>query len=297
MKKVQAAILGSGNIGMDLLYKLRNSKVLSCECVIGRHETSENLKKCREMGYWTSAKSIQEIIEHPECYDVVFDATSAEAHKVHAAILKRMKKFVVDLTPAKAGRLCIPCLNGDECVNEDNVNMVTCGGQATVPMAYAVTKEIGQANYIEIVATIASSSAGRATRDNIDEYIHTTALALRNFTGVENTKAMIVLNPADPPIIMRNTLYVVADGIDLERVTLAAENMEQEIQKYVPGYSIIVPPSLVKDNTLAMTVQVEGSGDFLPKYAGNLDIITCAAVEMAEKYAYENLLREERCPF
>ena len=297
MKKVQAAILGSGNIGMDLLYKLKNSKVLRCECVIGRHETSENLKKCREMGYRTSAKSIQEIIEHPECYDVVFDATSAEAHKVHSSILKRMHKFAVDLTPAKAGRLCIPCLNGDECVNEDNVNMVTCGGQATVPMAYAVTKEIGSAEYIEIVATIASSSAGRATRDNIDEYIHTTALALRDFTGVEKTKAMIVLNPAEPPIIMRNTLYVVADGIDLERVTLAAENMEQEIQKYVPGYSIIVPPSLVKENTLAMTVQVEGSGDFLPKYAGNLDIITCAAVEMAEKYAYENLLREERCPF
>ncbi|MBR2141989.1 acetaldehyde dehydrogenase (acetylating) [Anaerovibrio sp.] len=297
MKKVQAAILGSGNIGMDLLYKLRNSKVLSCECVIGRQENSENLKKCREMGYRTSAKSIQEIIEHPACYDVVFDATSAEAHKVHASILKRMKKFVVDLTPAKEGRLCIPCLNGDECVNEDNVNMVTCGGQATVPMAYAVTREIGHADYVEIVATIASSSAGRATRDNIDEYIHTTALALRNFTGVAKTKAMIVLNPADPPIIMRNTLYVVADGIKLERVTYAAERMEQEIQKYVPGYSITVPPSLVKDNTLAMTVQVEGSGDFLPEYAGNLDIITCAAVEMAEKYAYENLLREERCPF
>ena len=297
MKKVQVAILGSGNIGMDLLYKLRNSKVLCCECVIGRHENSENLKKCRELGYRTSAKGIQEIIEHPECYDVVFDATSAEAHKVHSSILKQLNKFAVDLTPAKAGRLCIPCLNGDECVNEDNVNMVTCGGQATVPMAYAIINEIGHAEYVEIVATIASSSAGRATRDNIDEYIHTTALALRKFTGVEKTKAMIVLNPADPPIIMRNTLYVVADGIDLERVTLAAENMEQEIQKYVPGYSIIVPPSLVKDNTLAMTVQVEGSGDFLPQYAGNLDIITCAAVEMAEKYAYENLLREERCPF
>lgn len=297
MKKMRVAILGSGNIGMDLLYKIRRSKVLECKCVIGRHEDSKNLKECSKLGYQVSSKSIQEIVNHSDLYDIVFDATSAEAHKIHAPILKHLGKYVVDLTPAKIGKLCIPCLNEDECIYVDNVNMVTCGGQATVPMACAVLDGLHGAKYVEIVATIASSSAGKATRDNIDEYIHTTSLALCKFTGIKKTKAMIVLNPAEPPIIMRNTLYVMADNIDINKVTKSAINMEKQIQRYVRGYSIIVPPSIVKEGILAMTVQVKGGGDFLPEYAGNLDIITCAAVEIAEKYAYTNFLQERRCPF
>lgn len=297
MEKVRVAIIGSGNIGMDLLYKIKRSSVLKCEYLVGRNPESENLKLAKKMGYRTSAKGIQVIADDPDCCDIVFDATSAEAHISHAAVLKRLKKYTVDLTPARVGKLCVPCLNGDECIDEVNVNMVTCGGQAIVPMAYAVTRVTETVRYVEMVSTIASGSAGAGTRANIDEYIHTTSLALKTFTRVKNTKAMMVLNPAEPPITMRNTLYVVSDQIDLPKVTRSVEQMEKTIQEYVPGYRVIVMPTMLQEDTLTLTVQVEGSGDYLPRYAGNLDIITCAAVEMAEKRAREILRIERSCPF
>lgn len=297
MDKIKVAIIGSGNIGMDLLYKIKRSKVLECEWLIGRNPKSENLKLAKKMGYKVSAKGIQTIIENPDCCDIVFDATSADAHISHAAVLKRLKKYTVDLTPARVGCLCVPCLNGDRCMDKENVNMVTCGGQAIVPMAYAVTSVIPDVEYVEMVSTIASGSAGAGTRANIDEYIHTTTLALKQFTQVERTKAMMVLNPAIPPITMRNTLYIVSRKIDLPKVTKSVERMEKIIQDYVPGYRIIVSPTMLQEDILTITIQVEGSGDYLPRYAGNLDIITCAAIEIAEKKARELLRIERSCPF
>ena len=297
MDKIKVAIIGSGNIGMDLLYKIKRSNVLECEWLIGRNPKSENLKTAEKMGYKVSAKGIQTIVDNPDCCDIVFDATSAEAHISHAAVLKRLKKFTIDLTPAQVGRLCVPCLNGNECIEVGNVNMVTCGGQAIVPMAYAITKVTQDVRYVEMVSTIASDSAGAGTRANIDEYIHTTTLALKNFTKVKNAKAMMVLNPAVPPITMRNTLYVVSDKINLDEVIKSVEYMEKTIQEYVPGYRVIVMPTMLQENTLTLTVQVEGSGDYLPRYAGNLDIITCAAIEIAEKRAREILRIERSCPF
>lgn len=297
MDRIKVAIIGSGNIGMDLLYKIKRSNVLECEWLIGRSPESKNLKLAEKMGYKTSSKGIQTIIDNPDCCDIVFDATSAEAHISHAAVLKRLEKYTVDLTPAQVGGLCVPCLNGDECINNQNVNMVTCGGQAIVPMAYAVAKVTKNVRYVEMVSTIASDSAGAGTRANIDEYIHTTTSALKQFTQVKNAKAMMVLNPAVPPIAMRNTLYVVSDEINLSEVILSVEQMEKIIQEYVPGYRVIVEPTMLQTDTLTLTVQVEGSGDYLPRYAGNLDIITCAAIEIAEKRAREILRIERSCPF
>ncbi len=297
MDKIKVGIIGSGNIGMDLLYKIKHSKVLKCEWLIGRNPNSKNLKVAEKMGYKISTMGIQTIVDNANDINIVFDATSAEAHKIHATILKKMGKFTVDLTPAQMGKLCVPCLNSNECIQYDNVNMVTCGGQAVVPIAFAITNVVSDVKYIEMVSTISSNSAGTGTRENIDEYIQTTTLALKQFTNVPKTKAMLVLNPAVPPIIMRNTLYVVADKFDLNKVKKSVILMEKRIQEYVPGYKIILYPVILTNNILTLTIQVEGSGDYLPQYAGNLDIITCAAIEIAEKKAREILCIERSYPF
>lgn len=295
--KLSVAIIGSGNIGMDLVYKIKRSAFLECEWIVGRNPESKNLSKLKKMGYQVSSDGIKTLIDNPYNFDIVFDATTAQAHMAHAPILKRMGKFAIDLTPARVGEICVPCLNEDDCLNCDNVNMVTCGGQATVPLAYAVSKVIDRIKYIEMVSTIASQSAGKGTRENIDEYIHTTNSALRRFTGVNNVKSMMVLNPTDPPVTMRNTLYIEGEEFDLDEISEATEKIIKRISKYVPGYKMIVEPTILDKGILAITVQVEGSGDYLPKYAGNLDIITCAAVEIAERKAREILLQEGAVPF
>lgn len=246
------------------------------------------------MGYNVSADSIKAIIDNPYSSEIVFDATSAETHKMVAPILKKLGKYVIDLTPSQVGKMCVPCLNGDECLNEDNINMITCGGQSIVPLAYAIAKACG-ARYVESNSVIASLSAGPGTRANIDEYVQTTSKALKKFTGVAKAKSMIVLNPAEPPIIMRNTLYLESDTPDLEKAAKAAYSMEAEIQKYVPGFNIIVPPAFYGENIITTSAQVVGSADFLPEYSGNLDIITCAAVEMAERFAKKTLMQESLC--
>lgn len=282
---------------MNLLYKIRRSNVLECSYFLGRDPNSENLLEAKKKGYRTSAKSIEAIKEEPDCCDIVFDATSAEAHIGHAPILKELNKYVVDLTPSLVGKMCIPCLNSTECLDVSNVNMITCGGQSMVPLAYAITRANKNVKYLETTSTISSISAGPGTRANIDEYISTTSKALQQFTGVKNTKAMIVLNPAEPPIIMRNTLYALMDNPDLEAITEEVNKMEHCLEEYVPGFKVIVPPTLFDKNIVAVTAQVEGVGDFLPAYAGNLDIITCAGIEIAEQYARNIICREEACPF
>lgn len=288
-RKVKVAIIGTGNIGIDILMKLRRSNILECTLFTGRNPDSKGIRIAKELGIRTSAESIQAIQEEPDCCDIVFDATSADSHKKNAPILKELGKLAIDLTPAKVGKMCVPALNMDECLNEMNINLITCGGQATAPIAYAISNIHPETRYMEIVATIASKSAGMGTRNNIDEFTQTTRDALTEFTGIENTKAIIVLNPAEPPITMHNTIYALIDNPDMEAIRKNVRDMEQKIKKYVPGYSIVMEPTY-ENGRVTATLQVVGLGDYLPKYSGNLDIITCAAIEIAEKYAEKKIL-------
>ena len=283
MDQMNVAILGTGNIGMDLLFKVLRSKYLRCSVFAGHNPDSENIMRVKEMGIPTTIKSIAYIEEHPECCDIVFDATSAKIHQYHAPILERLGKFAIDLTPAHVGPFCIPVINAADLLTCGNVNMITCGGQATVPIASAIAKAEPRVQYLEIAATISSKSAGPGTRANIDEFTQTTADALKQFSGIKRSKAIIVLNPSNPPITMRNTIYALVDSPDLPKIEAAVANMVTRIQAYVPGYRLVLPP-VYENGRLTTTIEVEGSGDFLPTYSGNLDIITCAAVEVAEMY-------------
>ena len=289
MKKVKVGIIGTGNIGTDILMKLQRSEVLECGIFAGRNPDSTGIKIAKEIGCPTSVDSIRAIQEHPECCDIVFDATSAGVHRIHAPLLKEMGKFTIDLTPAQVGRMCVPVLNMEKCLNESNVNMITCGGQATAPIAAVISNIHPETKYIEIVATISSKSAGKGTRDNIDEFTQTTRKALTEFTHIGNTKAIIVINPAEPPITMHNTVYALIDRPDMKKIREGVEKIEHEIKKYVPGYQIVMKPTY-ENGRVTTTLQVKGLGDYLPKYAGNLDIITCAEIEVAENYARKKIL-------
>lgn len=288
-QKVKVGIIGTGNIGTDILLKLKRSEILECGIFAGRNPDSTGIQMARELGIPTSIASIQAIKDDPGCCDIVFDATSASVHKLNAPILKEMGKFTIDLTPSHVGKMCVPVLNLDKCMNEDNVNLITCGGQATAPIAYAISKTHPETKYIEVVATIASKSAGAGTRNNIDEFTQVTRAALTEFTGIKNTKAIIVLNPAEPPITMHNTLYALIDNPDMNAIKKAVHEMEGRIKRYVPGYRVIMEPTYV-NGRVTTTLQVVGLGDYLPKYSGNLDIITCAAIEIAENYARKKVL-------
>ncbi len=291
MDKVKVGIIGTGNIGTDLLMKIRRSKVLKCEIFAGWNPDSKGIQLARRMGIATTSESIRYIQNNPGCCDIVFDATSAKSHLYHAPILKELGKFTLDMTPAHVGKFCVPVVNLSEALDQDNVNLVTCGGQATVPLAYAISR-VAQVEYLEVVATIASKSAGKGTRDNIDEFTQTTKDALIEVGGIKRAKAIIVLNPAEPPITMRNTIYAIINNPDMGKIRQAVGEMEQEIRKYVPGYRVILGPVL-ENGRVTTSIEVTGSGDFLPQYAGNLDIITCAAVRIAEKYAMEKMGRME----
>ena len=198
--------------------------------------------------------------------------------------MRRLNKFIIDLTPAKISKMCVPVINMEECMEEPAVNLITCGGQATIPIAYAISSIHPDTKYIEIVASIASKSAGSGTRNNIDEFTQTTKDALSQFTGIEKTKAIIVLNPAEPPIIMRNTVYAVVDNPNMDLIYSRVHEIAKKIRKYVPGYRIVLGP-IYENNRVTTSIEVVGLGDYLPEYSGNLDIITCAAIEIAEEYA------------
>lgn len=284
MGKLKAAIIGTGNIGTDLLIKLQRSEYVECSLFTGRDYDSTGIEIAKKMGIPVSYDSITAIQNDPSCCDIVFDATSAKAHLHHSTILKQLGKFTLDLTPSRVGKLCVPVINLEECLEVDNVNMITCGGQASTPIAYAIMEAHPETEYIEVVASIASKSAGPGTRANVDEYTQTTRDALRIFSGAPKTKAMIVFNPAEPPIIMHNTIYAIIKNPDIDLITEKVKNMADRIREYVPGYEITLLP--VEENGRVTTmVEVVGLGDYLPKYSGNLDIITCAALKVAEEYA------------
>jgi acetaldehyde dehydrogenase (acetylating) len=294
-EKIKCAIIGSGNIGTDLMYKLLRSEKLEVTALIGIDSESKGLQKARENGVKAIDNGIDGLLANPNLADIVYEATSAKAHAHNAPILKEMGKKAIDLTPAAVGPFLVPSVNlkEEEIPHVDNVNMVTCGGQATIPMVKAIS-DVLEVEYAEIVASISSKSAGPGTRQNIDEFTVTTANALREVGGAKESKAIITLNPADPPIMMRNTIYV-QTGENAEphkgKIIASLESMLETVQGYVKGYRFKADP-VVKENIVTVSVEVEGNGDFLPKYAGNLDIITSAAVKTGEVIA-ESLLKGE----
>lgn len=288
MQKLKVGIIGTGNIGCDLLVKIQRSEFLECTLFMGRNLDSKGMRFANKLGVKITDKSIDALVENPDLCDIVFDATTASSHKIHAQILKELDKFTIDLTPSLIGKMCVPAINAEECLNEKNINMVTCGGQATVPIAYAINEIHENIDYLEIVASIASKSAGAGTRDNIDEFTQTTKDALVKFAHCKKAKAMIVVNPAEPPVLMNNTIYAMIENPKMEELTQKIKEMELTIKKYVPGYSVKLGP-IFKDGIVTVMVQVIGLGDYLPEYSGNLDIITCAAVDMAERYTKKKL--------
>ncbi|HZH85609.1 MAG TPA: acetaldehyde dehydrogenase (acetylating) [Phototrophicaceae bacterium] len=288
MEQIRAAILGSGNIATDLMYKLKRSSVLRGVLMAGIVADSEGLARARQEGLATTSDGIEGLLQQKETFEVVFDATTASAHKQHAPLLSNAGKIAIDLTPAAVGPYVIPLVNLDEHIGAMNVNLVSCGGQATVPLVSALDA-VAPVEYAEIVATIASKSAGPGTRQNIDEFTDTTARGLEKIGGAAHGKAIIVLNPAEPPILMRNTVYGMLADADEAKIVRSIEAMVERIQQYVPGYRLRAKP-LIQDvsngerkKKVTLFVEVEGAGDFLPKYAGNLDIMTSAAVKVGEE--------------
>lgn len=279
--KLPVAILGTGNIGTDLLVKVLRSPELECKLFAGRNLGSAGMAKATALGVPVSANGIDSIVERASDIAIVFDATSAEGHLRHAPLLERWGIVSVDMTPAKIGRMCVPAVNLSSCLKESNVNMVTCGGQAAIPIAHALAHEVPHAEYIETISNIAARSAGPATRLNLDEYLRTTEEGLQQFTGCAEAKAILTLNPAQPCVLMQTTIMLKTAGVDIERCRVLVAEAVATIQKYVPGYRLLVEPTWESGRLIVM-VKVEGLGDYLPRYAGNLDIINCAAIAFAE---------------
>lgn len=281
---MRTAIIGSGNIGTDLLVKVLRSPFLECTAFIGRNLGSPGMSKAAKLGVPVSDESIGYIERRPDCCDLVFDATAAADHIAHAPVLKRLGKVAVDLTPARVGAMCSPAVNIAEALSTTNVNMITCGGQASIPLAYALSRAHPEIDYLEVVSSIASRSAGPATRRNLDEYIHTTELGLSKFSGCGRVKAILNINPAQPCVNMQTTLLAKVAKPDLLAMKEHLEDVVGRVRNYVPGYEILVGP-ILEGGRIVVMVRVRGLGDFLPAYAGNLDIINCAAIAVAEEYA------------
>jgi acetaldehyde dehydrogenase len=303
--KIKAAIIGSGNIGTDLMIKiLRTAEHIEMGVMVGIDPESDGLARAKRMGVATTAEGVEGLVQMPEFAEiqVVFDATSAGAHVHNDKLLREHKPDirVVDLTPAAIGPYCVPVVNLEEHLAEGNVNMVTCGGQATIPMVAAVSR-VAKAHYAEIVASISSKSAGPGTRANIDEFTETTSKAIEVVGGAGKGKAIIILNPAEPPLLMRDTVYVLSEAADEAEIEASVEEMVQAVNSYVPGYRLkqkvqfdVIPedepmnvPGLGKFSGLKTSIflEVEGAAHYLPAYAGNLDIMTSAALGTAERIA------------
>ncbi len=302
-KKVKVAIIGSGNIGTDLMIKvMRTSDILEMGAFVGIDPESDGLQRAHRLGVATTHEGIEGLTKLPVWPEIgiVFDATSAGAHRRHSEIVTAAGKIMIDLTPAAIGPYVIPVVNGDDHLDAINVNMVTCGGQATIPIIAAVS-QVATVHYGEIVASIASKSAGPGTRANIDEFTETTSRGIVEVGGAETGKAIIVLNPAEPPMIMRDTVFTLSSGADEDTIRASVEAMVEKVQSYVPGYRLkqavqfekfgsnnpVAIPGVGEFQGLKTTVflEVEGAAHYLPAYAGNLDIMTSAGMRTAEKMA------------
>lgn len=288
MSKIRCVLIGPGNIGTDLLYKLKRSDVLEPVWMVGIDPESDGLARAGEMGLKTTHEGIDGMLDSVEAdnIQIAFDATSAYVHPETSRKLTEKGVKVIDLTPAAIGPFCVPPVNLQEQIErgEDNVNMVTCGGQATIPMVYAVSR-VQSVEYGEIVATVSSRSAGPGTRKNIDEFTQTTSGAIESVGQAKKGKAIIILNPAEPPLIMRDTIHcITAEEPHQDDIKASVKAMEAEVQKYVPGYRVKEGP-VFDGNRVSVYVEVRGRGDYLPEYAGNLDIMTAAAARTAEMFA------------
>ncbi|WP_027416382.1 acetaldehyde dehydrogenase (acetylating) [Aneurinibacillus terranovensis] len=291
MKKLRTAIIGPGNIGTDLMLKVLRCEELELGLMVGIVAESDGLRMARERSIETSDKGIDAILERKDEIDLVFDCTGAKPHVKHAPLLREAGIRAIDLTPAAVGPYVIPSVNMEANLNSPNINLVTCGGQATIPIV-AKINEVADVEYAEIVATISSRSAGPGTRQNIDEFTKTTSRAIHQVGGADRSKAIIILNPADPPIMMRNTVYTKVKNPDQKAIEQAVEEIVKEVQTYVPGYRLKVP-SIVDGDKVTTIIEVEGAGDYLPNYSGNLDIITAAAVGVAQRIAKYQAVEEE----
>ena len=305
---VSTAIIGTGNIGTDLLIKIQEkSKTLAVAAFVGIDPGSDGLARARQFGIPTMSDGIEGLVAMDvfDDIEIVFDATSAGAHQHHDQVLRSHGKRIIDLTPAAIGPFTVPVVNGDANRNEANINMVTCGGQATIPIVAAVNS-VAKVHYAEIVASIASKSAGPGTRANIDEFTETTSQAIESIGGATHGKAIIILNPAEPPMVMRDTVYCLCEGGHEAAIREAVEARVTEVQQYVPGYRLkqsvqferlgsnqpLYIPEMDRQFTgmkVSVFLEVEGAGDYLPTYAGNLDIMTSAAVRAAESMAEGSL--------
>jgi acetaldehyde/propanal dehydrogenase len=290
MSKIKCALIGPGNIGTDLLYKLQRSTVLEPVWMVGVDPTSEGLRRAAAMGLKTTSDGVDGLLPHiaTDGILIAFDATSAYVHAENSRKLNELGVMMIDLTPAAIGPFCVPPVNLLKHVGqgEMNVNMVTCGGQATIPMVAAVSR-VQPVTYGEIVATTASKSIGPGTRSNIDEFTRTTGSAIEIVGGAKKGKAIIIINPAEPPMIMRDTVHCLTETEpDRERITASVHAMVKEVQKYVPGYKLVNGP-VFDGKRISLFLEVEGLGDYLPTYAGNLDIMTAAAARTAEMFAEE----------
>ncbi|MGJ8630727.1 MAG: acetaldehyde dehydrogenase (acetylating) [Glaciecola sp.] len=291
MKKIKCALIGSGNIGTDLLYKLQRSEILEPVWMVGIDADSEGLARAKALGLKTTAEGIDGLIPHIESDEIkiAFDATSAYVHATNSAKVNAKGVLMIDLTPAAIGPFCVPPVNLHQLDSSVlNVNMVTCGGQATIPMVAAVSR-VQAVEYGEIVATVSSKSVGPGTRQNIDEFTRTTSGAVERVGGAKKGKAIIIINPAEPPLLMRDTIHCLTeDEPDQAAITESVHQMIAEVQKYVPGYTLKNGP-VFDGRKVSIFLEVEGLGDYLPKYAGNLDIMTAAAARTAEMFAQQML--------
>jgi len=284
VRRLRVAIIGSGNIGTDLMFKVERSPVLELAGVAGIDPNSDGLALAASRGHFTTDKGLADLVARDDCIDLAFDATSARAHAAHATLLAHHEIASVDLTPAALGPAVIPAVNLPDHLDQSDVNLVTCGAQATVPIVAGVAAT-ATVRYAEIVSTISSFSAGPGTRQNIDEFTIATARSLEQVGGAGRGKAIILLNPADPPITMRNTVYLDVPEADPDAVSAAITRTVQEVAEYVPGYRLTAPP-LVDGDLITVLLEVVGAGDYLPEYAGNLDIMTAAAIRVAERHAH-----------
>lgn len=285
--KIKTSIIGTGNIGTDLLIKSLKSNFLELTSFVGRRESSDGIKKAKELGVNTSTEGINFYSKLDNIPDIVFDCTDAYSALKNWEIFSKLNIKVIDLTPAKIGEMCIPIINGDLINTNNNLNMITCGGQTSIPILNFVSKYCDYINYIEVVSQIASKSAGIATRINIDQYIDTTELAIKKFTNCKKCKVILNLNPAEPCVDMQTTMFIKFNEINFDELKQNIKTKISEIKQYVPFYEMIVEPMINEQQTLILSMKVKGAGDYLPSYAGNLDIINCASIYIAKKYFHE----------